>query len=70
MECECSVFALKCYFHLPHQPVALLAGFYRGQHFRQAHFKQWIGLDEARVVPELLSQVGFRLLLERRDHLS
>mmetsp|Transcript_26923 Transcript_26923/g.58793 ORF Transcript_26923/g.58793 Transcript_26923/m.58793 type:complete len:233 (+) Transcript_26923:75-773(+) len=38
-------------------PVALLAGFYNGQHVKLAHLKEWMALNEAQVYGELLAQI-------------
>mmetsp|Transcript_2686 Transcript_2686/g.7261 ORF Transcript_2686/g.7261 Transcript_2686/m.7261 type:complete len:256 (-) Transcript_2686:1753-2520(-) len=38
-------------------PVALLAGFYRGQHVRMAHLHEWKTLDDRVVYPQLIAQL-------------
>ncbi|KAG1672035.1 hypothetical protein FOA52_008911 [Chlamydomonas sp. UWO 241] len=38
-------------------PVALLAGFYRGQHVRPSHLAEWRSLNAAVVLPGLICQI-------------
>lgn len=50
--------AIEASLRLPHSaPVALLAGFYRGQHVRMGHLEEWMKLDERIVYPQLVAQI-------------
>jgi hypothetical protein len=38
-------------------PVALLAGFYQGSHFKLGQLKEWMGLDAVKVHSDLIQQI-------------
>lgn len=50
--------AIDLSLRLPNSmPVALLAGFYRGQHFKVSQLQEWKSLDATKVYSELLCQI-------------